>query len=134
MDRRAFIQGSLLAVSTFVAGTATRTEAASKFPTGLVYTQDNPGRWANVVILHTPIVTMDAGRIKIVTPHPMTEKHYIVKHVLLTEDGLVLGEKTFAHTDADAESHYGMIEGFHANLWATSFCNIHDLWLVELKI
>ena len=65
--------------------------------------------------------------------HPMTEKHFIVKHTLLTPEGKVLGEKTFVSTDA-AESTYTLPDGFKGALWAASFCNIHDLWVTEFKI
>jgi superoxide reductase len=135
MERRVFLKGSVLAVGTIIAGTAIRAEAAAKFPPGLIYTRDNPGRWVNLVNIHTPAVSMDAGRVKIVTPHPMSLQHFIVKHVLLTEDGLVLGERTFAYTDsAPPTSYYELMDGFHGNLWATSFCNLHDLWLTEFKV
>jgi len=134
MERRAFLKSSLAAAGVLVMGGAVRTEAATKFPAGLVYTRENPGRWVNIVKTHAPNVTMDAGKIKIVTPHPMTLQHYIVKHELLTEDGLVLGEKTFAYTDPAAESFYVLADGFHGTLWATSFCNLHDLWLTEFTV
>ncbi len=134
MERRAFLKSSMAAAGVLVMGSAVRTEAATKFPAGLIYTRENPGRWVNIVKTHAPIVTMDAGKIKIVTPHPMTLQHYIVKHELLTEGGMVIGEKTFAYTDPVAESFYILTDGFHGTLWATSFCNLHDLWLAEFKV
>ena len=36
-------------------------------------------------------------------------------------------------TNLAAGSSYALPEGFMGTLWATSFCNIHDLWLTEFK-
>ena len=83
---------------------------------------------------HAPKVTVEGGNVKVVTPHPMTQKHFIVKHTLVTPEGKFIGEKTFANTDPSAESSYELPEGFKGTLWATSFCNLHDLWLTEFTI
>lgn len=69
-----------------------------------------------------------------VTPHRMTEIHFIVKHTLVTPEGKFIGEKTFANTDPAAESSYELPEGFKGTLWATSFCSLHDLWLTEFTV
>jgi superoxide reductase len=70
----------------------------------------------------------------VLTPHGMGEKHYIVKHTVLTTDGKLIGEKTFAPTDTAAESSFPIPDGFKGTLWVTSFCNIHDLWLTEFTV
>ena len=80
---------------------------------------------------HVPKVTVEGKNVKVVTPHPMTHKHFIVKHTLMTSEGKFIGEKTFENTDPAAESSYELPEGFKGTLWATSFCNMHDFWLTE---
>ena len=132
--RRNFLKGTLAAAAVAATGGATRLQAASKFPEGLVYTKDAPGRWSGKEGTHAPKVTVEGKTVKILTPHSMSEKHYIVKHTLLTSEGKYLGEKTFAPTDTKAESSYQLPDGFKGVLWATSFCNLHDLWLTEFTV
>jgi len=134
--RREFLKGSMVlaGAAAAVAGGAVRVQAASTFPAGLIYSKEAPGRWAGKEGAHAPKVTVEGRKIKVVTPHPMTEKHFIVKHTLLTLEGKVMGEKTFANTDPAAESSYDLPEGFRGTLWATSFCNLHDLWLAEFTV
>jgi superoxide reductase len=133
-SRRDFLKGSLIVAGAAVVGRAVQVEAAGPFPAGLVYTKTAPGRWAGKEGAHVPRVTLEGGKIKVVTPHPMTKEHYIVKHTLLTPEGKVLGEKTFFYTDPVAESTYELPSGMKGTLWVTSFCNIHDLWLAETEV
>ena len=132
--RRDFLKSTLILAGAIAMGSAGRVEAASTYPVGLVYTQEAPGRWAGKEGTHAPKVTTEARTVTIVTPHPMTEKHFIVKHMLLTPAGQIMGEKTFTYTDPAAESSYTLPEGFKGSLLATSFCNIHDLWLTEFQV
>ena len=132
--RRDFLKGSLTVLGAAMVGTAVQAQAATKFPAGLIYTKDALGRWAGKEGAHVPQVTVQGKNVKIVTPHPMTKEHYIVKHTLITPAGKLLGEKTFANTDPAAESSYQLPDGFKGTLWATSFCNIHDLWLTEFMV
>jgi superoxide reductase len=132
--RREFLKGSLIVACAAMTGSAARVEAASKFPVGLIYTQEAPGQWAGKEGTHAPRVTLEERKVKVVTPHRMTEKHFIVKHTLVTPEGKLLGEKTFANTDPVAESSYTLPEGFKGTFWATSFCNLHDLWLTEYTV
>ena len=132
--RREFLKGSLVFAGAAVAASAVRVQAASTFPVGLIYTKEAPGRWAGKEGAHAPKVTVEGRKIKVVTSHPMTEKHFIVKHTLLTMEGKVIGEKTFANTEPAAESSYELPAGFKGTLWATSFCNLHDLWLAEFTV
>ena len=132
--RRDFLKGALVVAGVAVAGGAVRVQAASTFPVGLIYTKDAPGRWAGKEGGHAPKVTVEGKNIKVVTPHPMTEKHFIVKHTLTTSDGKFIGEKTFTGTNPAAESSFELPEGFKGTLWAASFCNQHDLWVTELTI
>jgi superoxide reductase len=115
-------------------GNAVRVQAATLFPKGLIYTKEAPGRWAGKEGAHSPVVTRKEKMVAIVTPHPMTKEHSIVKHTLLTSEGKLIGEKIFTNTDTAAESSFTLPEGFTGTLWATSFCNIHDLWLTEFTV
>ena len=132
-ERRVFLKKSLALAALAATGRALKAEAATMFPAGIVYTKENPGRWAGKENLHVPQVTKEGGGLKVVTPHPMTEKHFIVKHTLLIPEGKVLGEKTFSPADK-AESSFKLPEGFKGLLWVTSFCNLHDLWLTEFQV
>lgn len=132
--RRDFLKGSLAMAGAAMAGKAVQLEAARLFPDGLVYTKTTPGRWAGKEGAHVPRVTLEGRSLKVVTPHPMTKEHYIVKHTLLTSEGNVIGEKGFSYTDPAAESTYVLPAGMKGPLWVTSFCNIHDLWLTEFAV
>ena len=132
--RRDFIKGSLILAGAIAAGRVTGAQAGTAFPPALVYTKEAPGRWAGKEDLHAPKVTVEGGKVTIVTPHPMTAQHFIVKHTLITPEGKLVGEKTFASTGAKAESAYDLPAGFTGTLWATSFCNLHDLWLTEVTV
>jgi superoxide reductase len=132
--RREFLKVSLVLGGAALIGSAPRVQAARPFPLGLIYTKEAPGRWAGKEGAHVPQVTVEGKIVKVVTPHPMTGKHFIVKHTLLTPDGKLIGEKIFSSADSAAESSYYLPEGFQGALWATSFCNIHDLWLTELTV
>ena len=133
-NRRDFLKGSLILGVAVAAGQAGNVQAGSAFPPALVYTKDNPGRWAGKEGAHIPKVTVAGGKVTILTPHPMTPPHFIVKHTLLTPEGKIIGEKTFTAADPKAESTYALPAGFKGALWATSFCNLHDLWLTELTV
>ncbi len=63
----------------------------------------------------------------------MSEVHYIVRHTLVAENGDVLGEKTFYPTDEQAVSSFEIPDGY-SKLYATSFCNKHDLWITEFSL
>jgi superoxide reductase len=132
--RRDFLKGSLVLSGAAVLSGKALAQSATKFPAGLIYTKDDPGRWAGKEGSHAPKATVDGATVKISNTHTMSEKHYIVKHVLLTPEGKFLGEKTFFPTDPAAESTYALPAGFKGALWAASFCNIHDLWVTEFKI
>ena len=105
----------------------------SSFTKGIVYTKDNPGKWAKKVSGHLPVVTVDGEKVTIETEHDMAEYHFIVRHTLVSGNGEVLGEKTFHHSDEKALSVFE-IAGKHSVLYATSFCNKHDLWVAQFSI
>jgi superoxide reductase len=132
--RREFLKGSLVFAGAAIMGSAVPGQAASTFPVALIYTQEAPGRWAGKEDAHAPRVTVEGRTVSVVIPHPMTQKHFIVKHTLVTAEGKFVGEKTFANTDPASESSYELPERFKGTLWATSFCNLHDLWLTEFTV
>ena len=132
LSRRDLVKSSVALAGALVAGNAPRAQA-STLPPGLVYTQEAPGRWAGKEGAHAPKVTVNAGKLTIVTPHPMSAPHFIVKHTLLTPDGKFLGEKVFTAADKP-ESTYELPAGFAGVVWATSFCNLHDLWLTAFTV
>ncbi len=133
-NRRDFLK-TLLAISAGVVATnITPTFAnTTEFPNGIIYTKDNPGKWAKKVGGHLPIVYVDGKQVTIETKHVMSEKHYIVRHTIVSENGEVLGEKTFYPTDKNALSVF-KLEGKHSLLYATSFCNKHDLWVAKFSV
>jgi superoxide reductase len=117
-----------------VLGQATTALAASgSFPSGIVYTAENPGQWAKKVGGHVPNVSIQGNKITITTDHVMSERHYIVRHTLVSEDGKVLGAKTFYPSD-EAVSTFELPEVPVSKLYATSFCNKHDLWVTEFTV
>jgi superoxide reductase len=133
-ERREFLKGFLLFAGAVTGGIALPGQAESTFPISLIYTKEAPGRWAGKEGAHAPKVTAEGRNVRVVTPHPMTQKHFIVKHTLVTPEGKFIGEKTFESTDPVAESSHLLPEGFRGILWATSFCNLHDLWLTEFSV
>jgi len=104
------------------------------FPPGVIYTADNPGKWAGKEGSHAPKVSVEGKTVSIRTPHPMSEKHFIVRHTLVAANGTVLGTKTFFPTDPEAVSSFDLPDGSSGTFRATSFCNLHDFWLTEFTI
>ena len=122
-----------MSAGAFVANTRFAFAGMTDFPSGIIYTKDNPGKWEAKVKSHLPIVTVDGSQVKIETKHGMSTKHYIVRHTIVSEHGEVLGEKTFYPTDDNAVSVFN-IKGEHSVLYATSFCNKHDFWVAEFSV
>jgi superoxide reductase len=131
-DRRGFLKKSVLVATGVVVGSSGKLFASSgAFPKGIVYAGESPGKWAGKAGSHAPRVQVDGLKVTITTNHPMSEKHYIVRHTLVTVEGKVIGEKTFYPSDEEAVSRYEL-ESYHsARIYATSFCNLHDLWVTE---
>jgi superoxide reductase len=99
---------------------------------GLIYTKENPGRWAKKAASHAPEVSLDGGQVTVTTNHGMSAGHFIVRHTLVNEAGEVLGEKTFTAAD-EPTSQYPMPTAA-GRYFATSFCNLHDLWVTEFTV
>ena len=133
-DRRNFLKILLAATAGLAAGSASSASAKSgALPRGLIYTKDNPGPWAALAGIHLPVVTVAGNKMTVQTNHVMTEKHYIVRHRLVTESGEVLEGKTFYPTAKKAVSVFDLPAGHHV-IYAASFCNLHDFWVTEFKI
>ncbi len=133
-NRRDFMKASLIITAGVFATNISPTFANEhSFAKGVVYTKDSPGKWAQKVAGHLPVVTVDGKKVAIETKHGMSEKHYIVRHTLVSGTGEVLGEKTFYPSDEKALSVFE-VSGKHAFLYATSFCNKHDLWVAEIMV
>ena len=123
-------QGSLAADVEGVAG------KLGKLPQNIVYTASRPGIWKGKSGGHVPQVSIEGDSGLIVTNHGMSAKHYIVRHTLINQDGEVLFHHTFAPTDEEAESSFEakVLPKRGETYFALSFCNLHDLWLAEVKL
>jgi superoxide reductase len=133
-SRRNFLKTAVATSAGVAIASMPNAQAASgNYPGGIIYTSENPGIWEKKVKSHAPGVEVKDSKVTIFTNHGMTEKHYIVRHTLVTPEGDVVGEKTFSPNDEDAISHFELPSG-HKKLIATSFCNKHDLWVTEFSV
>ena len=132
--RRDFLKTSLAASAGLVAATVLPASAADNSKANIfAYTQEHQGRWEGKAGSHAPVITIEGNKITVETKHGMSETHYIVKHSLLDANGNVLGEQIFFPQDKKAISTY-VVEGKHSELYALSFCNIHDLWVTKFSV
>ncbi len=131
--RRDFLKISLALGAGLGAINLTPAVAGNTSFAGIIYTRENPGKWAKKVGSHLPVVTLNGNKVTVETKHGMSEKHYIVRHTLVSADGEVLGENTFRPSDEAAISVFE-VSGKHPVIYATSFCNKHDLWLAEFSV
>ncbi len=131
INRRYFLKGSFLAAAGLAVINPSKMLASdnNKF-SGVVYTKDDAGKWSKKVKSHAPIATVEGNKVTVKTTHGMSEKHYIVRHTIVGKDGTVLGEKTFYPKDEKAVSVFEL-ENIPKSFYATSFCNLHDLWVSE---
>lgn len=101
------------------------------------YTTDHPGRWKGKAAGHAPRVKVEEDGadqlVKIVTPHPMTVKHHITKHMLLDRDLNLIGESVFDVSFDLPQSRF-VLSGDRGRLYALSVCNLHDTWIAEANI
>lgn len=132
-NRRDFLKASLgVAAGLSVANISMVSAGGDTLPAGLIYTMENPGKWDKKVKSHLPMVKVEGNKVTVETKHGMTEKHYIVRHTLVAGNGEVLGEKIFSPDDEEAVSVFELPSGKTA-LYATSFCNKHDMWVAEIS-
>jgi superoxide reductase len=133
-DRRDFLKTTVAAASVLAISSVPGAFAAGKaMYTNIIFTKDNPGMWAGKEGSHAPEVTVTGSKVAIVTKHPMSDKHFIVRHSLVLEDGTFVGATTFTPAEKP-ESSYELPAGYKGKVYATSFCNLHDFWLTETMI
>jgi len=135
MDRRYFLIGSAAATAVAtMSGTAlAKGGDASLPPKNLVFTNDNAGIWEAKKGSHVPKIEVTGTKITISTKHGQSDDHYIVRHTLLLADGTVVGSTTFT-PESKPISEYELPSNYKGSIFATSFCNRHDLWLNEATI
>nr|WP_320009687.1 desulfoferrodoxin family protein [uncultured Desulfobulbus sp.] len=130
-DRRDFLKTTALTASVLAVGSVSKALATeSPAYLNVVYSKDNPGKWAAKVGSHAPVVTIEGTKVTVTTKHPMSDAHFIVRHTLVLGDGTPLGATTFTPTDTP-ESNYELPAGYTGKITATSFCNRHDFWISE---
>jgi superoxide reductase len=139
-NRRAFLKSSLAVAAGIAVSQVSPVSADSvSLPKGLVYTKENPGKWSKKVGGHLPKVTVEGNKVTVITTHGMTDEHFIVRHTIVSRDGDILGEKTFYPSDTQAKSVFELTGDNSKYVWetttlyATSFCNKHDLWVTEFE-
>ena len=139
-NRRNFLKSSLIAAGAVALSGPLMAAVPGKkggkinhFP-GILYTEQDQGRWQGKAPSHVPKVTVEVNKVKLHTIHPMTKGHYIVRHTLVDASGKVLGSKTFYPTDVQPISSFELPSGFHGKLYATSVCNKHDFWVKEFTV
>jgi len=98
---------------------------------GIIYTEKQLGMWKGKEILHVPIIDVKGKDVVVTTPHPMSEQHYIVRHTIVSESGEVVHAKTFNWTDDPISKAVLDKKGKYV---ATSFCNLHDMWVKEFTL
>jgi len=130
--RRTFLERALLVTSALVCGLVRTASAASQPFTGIIYTASHPGQWSQKAGSHAPQISIAGREVTITTPHPMSQAHYIVRHTLVLNNGTVVGAKTFfPPQDTTAVSTFTLPADYKGGMYATSFCNLHDLWMTE---
>ncbi len=139
-NRRMFLKSSLAVAAGLVVGSVSPVSADPiSFPNGIVYTKQNPGKWSTKINGHVPKVEVEGNKVTVTTTHSMTDEHYIVRHTIVSKNGNVLGEKTFYPSDSEAKSVFELSDVSSKYVWvpttlyATSFCNKHDLWVTEFE-
>ncbi|HID21282.1 MAG TPA: hypothetical protein EYP14_02645 [Planctomycetaceae bacterium] len=111
-----------------------------KLPDNVIYTRDRQGRWKGKAGSHLPVIDVkksgDKVTLNLKTRHGMSESHYIVRHTVVNGEGQVLGAKTFHWKDEPVSSYEIEIpsSGKARDLFVMSYCNLHDLWLVQTKL
>jgi superoxide reductase len=104
-------------------------------PKNIIYTKAQPGIWEGKEGSHLPYIEVSGKKGEIINDHGMSPEHYIVRHTLVSTDGEVIFGHTFAPTDDEAVSEFdGSKVDTGKTYYALSFCNLHDLWLAEIKL
>jgi len=130
-DRRQFLKTTLALVAGMTIGAVDASADVGPCPRGLLYSESDPGMWSGKEKSHVPQVSLDGGKVTIETNHPMSNDHYIVRHTLVSADGKVIGAQVFTAEDKPKSTY--AIPG-KGEYYATSFCNLHDLWVTKFTI
>ncbi len=115
-------------------------EEFGSIPENIIYTKERPGVWKGKDGSHLPVVTSTKEgavlKVTVETKHGMSDAHFIVRHVIISEAGEVLGAKTFTPKDKPVSTHDIKLEAVAKSptLFVTSYCNLHDLWLAQVKL
>lgn len=135
-SRRRFMAMSAAATAAILMPvTNAAAEKSRRYPSNVVHTRKDPGVWDKKAGSHLPQVEVKNGKAIIRTLHPMTEKHYIVRHTLVDESGNVIGAKTFSNTDEKAVSRFKIPASSKGKKhFATSYCNKHDFWVAPVTL
>ncbi len=134
-NRRDFMKSSLVVSAVALTATTIPLLAGQNTKANIfAYSKNNPGRWEGKDKSHAPVVTIQGNKVTVETKHGMAPEHYIVKHTLLSETGEVVGENVFFPPhDKKALSHFE-IKGSYKELYALSFCNLHDQWVTKVTL
>ena len=104
-----------------------------ELPLNVVFSKENQGKWAKKDGSHAPVVTVKGNKVTIETKHGMNEKHFIVRHTLVSSEGEYIAAKTFYPNDKKAISTFDLPKG-KKSFVATSYCNLHDLWITKFEV
>jgi superoxide reductase len=63
----------------------------------------------------------------------MSEAHYIVSHTVVLDNGTFINRKTFNWKDQPVSEH-SLPTGYRGSVTVTSTCNLHDMWIKNMKI
>jgi superoxide reductase len=146
MNRRSFLRLSAagaatgLIVPSFVHADAVQEALAGPLAGKVYYTKESPGRWAKKAGSHVPVLEVQSGgdevSIQVVTSHGMHGyEHYIVKHILLSQDFGFVAEHMFDPEKDEAPiSQFVLPSGYRGPVYAVSMCNKHDTWLNGIEV
>ncbi len=114
-------------------------DAIGQLPDNLIYTEERSGKWKGKAGSHVPQIKAvrhdNKISLEIETKHGMSERHYIVRHTVVTADGQVLGGETFHWDDKPISNHEMKLpQGQSQDLYVLSYCNKHDLWLARTQL
>ena len=133
MKRRDFVTTALTGTAAVVTLPRVAETAAPNAWTNVLFTEDNPGHWKGKEKLHVPMVEIKGDKITIRTPHPMSEAHYIVSHTVVLDNGRFIDRKTFNWKDQPVSEH-SLPTGYRGSVTVTSTCNLHDVWIKNMKV
>ncbi len=133
-DRREFLKTAAAAATILTVSSVPTAFASGAAPyTNIIYTKDNPGKWAGKEGSHAPQVEVTGSKVAVLTKHGMSTEHFIVRHTLVLEDGTYVGAMTFKPADKP-QSSFDLPAGYKGKIYVTSFCNLHDFWMTEMAV